>query len=77
MVAIQVRHVPDDVRGELIEAARREGVSLQHYLLDVLDREARQARRRRWLDGVRPATAGEGAGATATELIRRDRDSAA
>ena len=38
MVAIQVRHVPDDVRGELIEAARREGVSLQHYLLDVLER---------------------------------------
>ncbi|GAA2998803.1 FitA-like ribbon-helix-helix domain-containing protein [Microbacterium aurantiacum] len=77
MVALQVRHVPDEVREALVEAARNQGVSLQQYLLGVLEQEARNARRRRWLDDVRPAVAGHGQGASATDLIRRDRDSAA
>ena len=77
MVALQVRHVPDAVREALIEAARTQGVSLQQYLLGVLEQEARNARRRRWLTDVRPAAPGDGRGESATELIRRDRDSAA
>lgn len=74
MVAMQVRDVPDDVRAELIASAQRRGLSLQRYLREVLEREAREVRRGRWLDDVRPSEPGSGQAPSATELIRRDRD---
>ncbi|MGQ0632727.1 MAG: FitA-like ribbon-helix-helix domain-containing protein [Sporichthyaceae bacterium] len=43
MVAIQIRHVPDDVRAKLSANAEAEGKSLQAYLLELLIEEARWA----------------------------------
>jgi antitoxin FitA len=40
MVAIQIRDVPESTRDALVEAARRQGMSLQAYLFDVIRREA-------------------------------------
>ena len=40
-VALQIRDVPDDVRDALTEEARRRGQSVQAYLLDLVQREAR------------------------------------
>ncbi len=46
MVAIQVRDVPEKIRDDLARAAKAEGKSLQAFLRDVLEREARKARNR-------------------------------
>lgn len=43
-VALQIRNVPDDVRDALVERASRLGQSMQAFLLDVVQREARLAR---------------------------------
>ena len=40
-VALQIRDVPDDVRDTLTEEARRRGQSVQAYLLELVQREAR------------------------------------
>lgn len=42
-VALQIRNVPDDVRDALVERASQLGQSLQAFLLDVVQREARLA----------------------------------
>jgi antitoxin FitA len=62
MVALQIRDVPDDVRDALAERARERGQSLQAYLLDMVEADARRARNRAVLarfgrrrDGVRTA----------------------
>ena len=53
MVALQIRHVPDEVRDALSDEAERRGQSLQTYLLDVVIREASAAGNRqlahRWV----------------------------
>lgn len=53
MVAVQIRHVPDEVRDALTAEADRRGESLQTYLHDVLVREASAANNRalvrRWM----------------------------
>jgi antitoxin FitA len=49
MVAIQIRDVPESTRDALVEAAGRQGMSLQAYLFDVLRREADAVARRRLL----------------------------
>ena len=46
MAAITTRDVPSHVHDALTAAARRRGQSLQQYVLDVLEREARFARNR-------------------------------
>lgn len=76
MVAMQVRDVPDEVRDDLAEEAKRRGLSLQTYLREVLTREARIAANRRLLDELskrEPVERLPGA-PTASELIRRYRD---
>lgn len=49
MVAVQIRGVPDEVRGALAREASARGESLQTYLLEVLEREARAAENREFL----------------------------
>lgn len=53
MVAIQVRDVPDAVRDALAAEAESRGQSLQVFLSEVLEREARLARNRAWLTDIR------------------------
>jgi hypothetical protein len=43
-VALQIRDVPDDVRDMLAAEAKRQGQSVQAYLLDLVEREARLLR---------------------------------
>ena len=43
-VALQIRNVPDDVRDALVERASPLGQSMQAFLLDLVQREARLAR---------------------------------
>lgn len=76
MVAMQIRDVSDRERDEIAAAAKERGLSVQAYLRDVLDRELKAVRRRRWLDEV---TSGDSREPVATDdevvaLIRRDRD---
>lgn len=40
-VSLQIRNVPEDVRDLLAERARKQGKSVQAYLLEVVEREAR------------------------------------
>jgi hypothetical protein len=47
VVAIQIRGVSEPTRSTLSAEARARGESLQEYLLDVLDREAREIDNRR------------------------------
>lgn len=42
MVALQIRDVPEDLRDRLAELAHERGQSLQAYLFDVLQDEARR-----------------------------------
>ena len=78
MVSIQVRDVPEQVRDTLAEVARSRGQSMQAYLLDLLEEDARMARNVMLLRQVRQAGAGYVAaqGETADELaaIRAERD---
>jgi len=75
MVAIQIRDVPDEVRGALAAEAEARGQSLQVFLQDVLEREARLARNRAWLKQVResPIARVEGEFGSA-DLVRRQRE---
>jgi plasmid stability protein len=43
-VALQIRNVPDEVRDALVERASQLGQSMQAFLLDLVQREARLAR---------------------------------
>lgn len=49
MVALQIRDVPESVRDDLARAAKARGQSLQSFLREVIDREARAARNREFL----------------------------
>ncbi|RCW39199.1 hypothetical protein DFQ14_11735 [Halopolyspora algeriensis] len=44
MAVMTIRNVPDEVRELLARAAKRNGQSLQNYLLSMLEREARFSR---------------------------------
>lgn len=50
MVAIQIRNVSEASRDVLAREAKRRNTSLQELLLEVVEREATNARRREWLD---------------------------
>ena len=47
MVALQIRHVPEEIRDVLSAEAERRGESLQNYLLEVVAREASSVNNRR------------------------------
>jgi hypothetical protein len=67
-VAITVRDVPEDVRDELGQEARRNGQSLQAFLLSVPTRQSRFARNRQILaDAEARLAAGGGAAADAPD----------
>ncbi len=44
VVALQIRDVPDDVRDAIAQRAALQGQSVQAYLLDLVQREARMLR---------------------------------
>jgi hypothetical protein len=44
MVALQIREVPAEVRDTLADTARGRGQSLQAYLLELVQTDARRAR---------------------------------
>jgi antitoxin FitA len=44
VVAIQIRDVPEDVRDALVIQARARGQSLQAFLLDLVETQARRVR---------------------------------
>jgi plasmid stability protein len=44
VVALQIRDVPEDVRDAIAQRAARQGQSVQAYLLDLVQREARMLR---------------------------------
>ena len=49
MVALQIHGVPEPTRRALSAEARARGESLQEFLLDLLDREARELGERQFL----------------------------
>jgi plasmid stability protein len=58
MVALQIRDVPDEVRDRLANAAARHGQSLQAYLLEMVNAEARRDRNRELIASLRGRTDG-------------------
>jgi hypothetical protein len=50
MVAVQIRDVPEDVRDALVIQAKRRGQSLQAYLLELVETQARRLRNTAVLD---------------------------
>jgi hypothetical protein len=74
MSAIQIRDVPADIRASLVREAEARNQSLQVFLMDVLDAEARKIDNRRLvLDYVakRPSTQ---ISSSAADIIREGRD---
>ena len=75
MVALQIRDVPDDVRDVLAREARASGKSLQSFLLEVLEREARSARNRAFVtDFVAIPGTGSAIAVDIPSLIEQERD---
>lgn len=78
MVSIQIRDVPERVRDTLAEVARSRGQSMQAYLHDLLEEDARRAsniaslKRLRAMGGGYVATPGETAGEL--DAIRAERE---
>ncbi|WP_435743327.1 hypothetical protein [Microbacterium sp. PMB16] len=74
MVAIQVRDVPGAIRDDLMRAARERGQSLQVFLREVLEVEARKSRNREFLRSIAPIpVSGERSSDRIAELIREGR----
>ncbi|WP_028649708.1 hypothetical protein [Nocardiopsis sp. CNT312] len=74
MIALQIRGVREETRDELARLAKGRGQSLQAYLLDLVETEARRSRNAQVLrryagrgDGVR------GEAVSAAEIIRAGR----
>jgi hypothetical protein len=59
MVALQIRDVPDEVRDRLAGAAERRGQSLQAYLLELVNAEARRDRNIELIDRLRATGGGD------------------
>jgi hypothetical protein len=70
MVAIQIRDVPDDVRDALVTQAKARGQSLQAYLLELVETQARRRRNPAVLDRFAGRTDGTQSlpGETAADL---------
>ena len=77
MVALQIRHVPDEVRDVLSSEAERRGESLQTYLLEVVAREASSVNNRRLVRDWMARPAASAVTVDVPELLgrhRRDRE---
>jgi antitoxin FitA len=49
MSAIQIKHVPDELHRRLRDRARRHGVTLSRYALEVLERDLKVPSTEEWL----------------------------
>jgi antitoxin FitA len=77
VVALQIRGVSEPTRRTLSVEARARGESLQEYLLDLLDREARDIDNRRLLaEWAAGPPADEPQHISFVELIRSEREDA-
>jgi hypothetical protein len=77
VVALQIRGVSEPTRRTLSVEARARGESLHEYLLDLLDREARDIDNRRLLaDWAAAPAADEPQQISFVELIRSEREDA-
>lgn len=75
MVAVQIRDVPDEVRDLLAREAEQRGKSLQSFLLEILEREARSVRNRAFvMDFVAIRGTGREISIDVPELISQERD---
>jgi antitoxin FitA len=75
VVALQVRGVSEPTRRTLSAEAKARGESLQEYLLDLLDREARDIDNRRLLAAVAAEPSSDAARRVEfVELIRAERE---
>ena len=54
-VSLQIRNVPEDVRDRLAERAKDQGKSVQAYLLELVEREARFGQNAAMFDRTAPA----------------------
>ena len=73
-VALQIRDVPEDVRDTIAERAKARGQSMQAYLLDMVQREARLARNAQMFDDLAPYRAKFPADFDVVAIIREGRD---
>ena len=76
-VALQIRDVPEDVRDIIAERAKAGGLSMQAYLLDMVQREAKFARNARMFDELAPYRASRPIAAEIVDIIREGRDGGA
>jgi len=77
MVALQIRHVPEEIRDVLSAEAERRGESLQNYLLEVVSREASSVNNRRLVRDWMARPAASAVAVDVPELLgrhRRDRE---
>jgi hypothetical protein len=78
MVALQIRDVPEDVRDALTAQAKARGQSLQAYLLELVETQARRLRNTAILDRFAARSDGSRSlpGETSAELAqqRAERD---
>jgi hypothetical protein len=73
MVALQIRDVPEEVRDALAAEARARGQSLQAYLLELVETQARRLRNTSLLDRFAGRSDGSRSlpGESAAELINQ------
>ncbi|MGW0214856.1 FitA-like ribbon-helix-helix domain-containing protein [Micromonospora chokoriensis] len=73
MVALQIRDVPEEVRDALAAQAKARGQSLQAYLLELVETQARRLRNTAALDHFAGRSDGAGAlpGESAAELTEQ------
>lgn len=75
-VSLQIRNVPENVRDLIAERAHKQGKSVQAYLLELVEREARFSRNSEMFERTKhirkPIPEG-----TISEIIREGRDQGA
>ncbi|WP_116244462.1 hypothetical protein [Nocardiopsis sp. FIRDI 009] len=76
MIALQIRNVREETRDELASRAKERGQSLQAFLLDLVEAEARRSRNAKVLRsyGGRDDGVGDGQEVSAAEIIRAERE---
>lgn len=73
-VSLQIRNVPEDIRDQIAQLAAAEGQSVQSYLLDLLQREARAGRNAELFDRTAHIRKPLPAGVDPEEIVREGRD---
>jgi plasmid stability protein len=74
VVALQIRDVPEDVRDAIAQRAARQGQSVQAYLLDLVQREARMLRNAAAFERTAGSRIVIPDGLTPEQIIREGRD---